>query len=88
MSATTDILTHRHSVRAGAFDLKQKADGPHSRELRTLLGTGALARSVLAASSKGLVALAEADKLHILDTHAVTRVGPHGTHPPPCAWRW
>ena len=67
VSTATDLLTPRHSVRAGAFDLKQKTDGPHTRELRTLLQTGGLVKSVLSASSKGFVALAEADKLHILD---------------------
>ena len=68
VSVSSDLLSLRHSVRAGAFDLKLKTDGPYARELRSQLGTGVLLRSVLAASSKGLLALAEADKLHILDT--------------------
>ena len=33
VSVTTELLSLRHSVRAGAFDLKQKTDGPHAREL-------------------------------------------------------
>lgn len=55
-------------MRAGAFDLKQKSEGPTGRELRTLVGTGVLTRSLLAVSSKGLVALAELDKIHLLDS--------------------
>ena len=76
VSATSELLTLHHSVRAGSFDVRQKTDGLHARELRSLLGTGALLRSGLAASSKGFVALAEADKLNILDTTAALALEP------------
>ena len=66
--ARSDLLALRHSVRPGSFDLKQKSDGAQGRELRTLLGTGVLTRSLLAVSSKGFLALAELDKVHILDS--------------------
>jgi E3 ubiquitin-protein ligase UBR4 len=72
---SNELLAPRHSVRAGAFDLKQRTDGPHARELRTLLSTGGLSRAVLAASSKGLLAVAEADKLHVLDAAPALAAG-------------
>ena len=64
----SDLLTCRHSVRGGAFDPKPKSDASHARELRTLLSSGGLVRSLLSLTTTGVLALAEGEKLHVLDT--------------------
>ena len=64
VSSRTDLLTLKHSVRAGAFDLKQKADSGGAGRMAQ---TGVLTRSLLSINSRGLLALAESDKVHFLD---------------------
>jgi hypothetical protein len=65
--SVTDLLASRLALRPGSFDLKPKSDGPHARELRSLLSTGAVVRSLLSASND-LLALAEGDTVHCISS--------------------
>ena len=75
VAAATDLLPPPLRVRLtdgqrpATFDLKLKNDSPYARELRSVLSTGAVARSLLSAS-KDVLALAEGDKVHLLDISA------------------
>ena len=55
-------------MRAGSFDVKVKSEVAHHRELRTLLGTGVIARQLIAANGRGHIAIAEGEKIHVLDS--------------------
>ena len=56
------------TVRAGSFDVKVKSEVAHHRELRTLLGTGVIARQLIAANGRGHIAIAEGEKIHVFDS--------------------
>ena len=67
-SVSSSLVQPWTTVRAGSFDVKVKSEVAHHRELRTLLGTGVIARQLIAANGRGHIAIAEGEKIHVLDS--------------------
>ena len=72
-SVSSSLVQPWTTVRAGSFDVKVKSEVAHHRELRTLLGTGVIARQLIAATGRGHTALAEGEKIPVLDSAPAMR---------------
>ncbi|KAJ1697807.1 hypothetical protein LUZ63_006319 [Rhynchospora breviuscula] len=64
---TTDLFQLKKAFKSGSLDLKIKADYPNSRELKSHLSSGSLAKSLLSVSVRGKLAVGEGDKVAIFD---------------------
>ncbi|KAK3280427.1 hypothetical protein CYMTET_11725 [Cymbomonas tetramitiformis] len=65
------LASLRRSFKSGSFDLKAKSEHVGSRELRQKVAAGALTRSALTCSSRGHLAVAEGDRVCLLDVSAL-----------------
>ncbi|XP_057522070.1 auxin transport protein BIG [Amaranthus tricolor] len=63
----SDHLLLKKAYKSGSLDLKIKADYSNSKELRSLLATGFLMKSLLSVSTRGRLAVGEGDKVAIFD---------------------
>ncbi|XP_062193855.1 auxin transport protein BIG-like [Phragmites australis] len=67
VSHSSDIFQLKKAFKSGSLDLKIKADYPNSRELKSQLANGSLAKSLLSISTRGKLAVGEGDKVAIFD---------------------
>ncbi|KAF8656506.1 hypothetical protein HU200_060675 [Digitaria exilis] len=67
VSHSSDIFQLKKAFKSGSLDLKIKADYPNSRELKSRLGNGSLAKLLLNISTRGKLAIGEGDKVAIFD---------------------
>nr|AGH32778.1 auxin transport protein BIG [Krascheninnikovia arborescens] len=67
LSYGSDLLQLKKAYKSGSLDLKIKADYSNAKELRSLLGSGSLMKSLLSVSSRGRLAVGEGDKVAIFD---------------------
>ncbi|TVU10927.1 hypothetical protein EJB05_44482, partial [Eragrostis curvula] len=67
VSHSSDIFQLKKAFKSGSLDLKIKADYPNSRELKSHLANGSLAKSLLSISTRGKLAVGEGDKVAIFD---------------------
>ncbi|XP_021739381.1 auxin transport protein BIG-like [Chenopodium quinoa] len=63
----SDLLQLKKAYKSGSLDLKIKADYSNAKELRSLLSSGSLMKSLLSVSSRGRLAVGEGDKVAIFD---------------------
>ncbi|XP_010694206.2 auxin transport protein BIG [Beta vulgaris subsp. vulgaris] len=67
LSYGSDLLQLKKAYKSGSLDLKIKADYSNAKELRSLLASGALMKSLLSVSGRGRLAVGEGDKVAIFD---------------------
>ncbi|ONM53832.1 Auxin transport protein BIG [Zea mays] len=67
VSHSFDIFQLKKVFKCGSLDLKIKADYPNSRELKSHLANGSLAKLLLSISTRGKLAVGEGDKVAIFD---------------------
>ncbi|KAL9226491.1 hypothetical protein vseg_002298 [Gypsophila vaccaria] len=67
LSPGSDLLQLKKAYKSGSLDLKIKADYSNSKELRSLLASGSLMKSLLSVSIRGRLAVGEGDKVAIFD---------------------
>lgn len=67
LSCDTDLLQLKKAYKSGSLDLKIKADYANSKELKSLLASGSLVKSLLSVSMRGRLAVGEGDKVAIFD---------------------
>ncbi|CAL5065314.1 unnamed protein product [Urochloa decumbens] len=67
VSHSSDIFQLKKAFKSGSLDLKIKADYPNSRELKSHLANGSLAKLLLSISTRGKLAVGEGDKVAIFD---------------------
>ncbi|KAK9683093.1 hypothetical protein RND81_10G116300 [Saponaria officinalis] len=67
LSLSSDLLQLKKAYKSGSLDLKIKADYSNSKELRSLLASGSLMKSLLSVSIRGRLAVGEGDKVAIFD---------------------
>ncbi|KAL6600586.1 hypothetical protein ACP70R_045386 [Stipagrostis hirtigluma subsp. patula] len=67
VSHSSDIFQLKKAFKSGSLDLKIKADYPNSRELKSHLANGSLAKSLLSISTRGKLAVGEGDKVAVFD---------------------
>lgn len=67
LSFDTDLLQLKKAYKSGSLDLKIKADYANSKDLKSLLASGSLAKSLLSVSMRGRLAVGEGDKVAIFD---------------------
>ncbi|KAG2273255.1 hypothetical protein Bca52824_067810 [Brassica carinata] len=67
LSFDTDLLQLKKAYKSGSLDLKIKADYANSKELKSLLASGSLVKSLLSVSMRGRLAVGEGDKVAIFD---------------------
>lgn len=67
LSYGVDLLQLKKAYKSGSLDLKIKADYSNARELKSLLASGSLVKSLLSVSSRGRLAVGEGDKVAIFD---------------------
>lgn len=67
VSHSFDIFQLKKVFKSGSLDLKIKADYPNSRELKSHLANGSLAKLLLSISTRGKLAVGEGDKVAIFD---------------------
>ncbi|KAJ0989688.1 hypothetical protein J5N97_008044 [Dioscorea zingiberensis] len=67
LSYSIDLFQLKKAYKSGSLDLKIKADYPNSRELKSLLISGSLTKSLLSVSIRGRLAAGEGDKVAIFD---------------------
>ncbi|KAG5399265.1 hypothetical protein IGI04_021079 [Brassica rapa subsp. trilocularis] len=67
LSFDTDLLQLKKAYKSGSLDLKIKADYANSKDLKSLLTSGSLAKSLLSVSMRGRLAVGEGDKVAIFD---------------------
>lgn len=67
LSYGSDLLQLKKAYKSGSLDLKIKADYSNAKELRSLLSSGSLMKSLLSVSSRGRLAVGEGDKVAIFD---------------------
>ncbi|RAL46785.1 hypothetical protein DM860_005064 [Cuscuta australis] len=62
-----DILQLKKTYKSGSLDLKIKTDYSNTKELKSLLASGSLIKSLLSVNSRGRLAVGEGDKVAIFD---------------------
>ncbi|GAB4828001.1 hypothetical protein Ancab_040036 [Ancistrocladus abbreviatus] len=67
LSYGSELLQLRKAYKSGSLDLKIKVDYSNAKELKSLLASGSLIKSLLSVSSKGRLAVGEGDKVAIFD---------------------
>ncbi|GAB2232789.1 hypothetical protein Drorol1_Dr00011846 [Drosera rotundifolia] len=67
LSYGTDVLQLKKAYKSGSLDLKIKADYSNTKELKSLLASGSLIKSLLSVSTRGRLAVGEGDKVAIFD---------------------
>lgn len=67
VSHSFDFFQLKKVFKSGSLDLKIKADYPNSRELKSHLANGSLAKLLLSISTRGKLAVGEGDKVAIFD---------------------
>ncbi|CAN6173744.1 unnamed protein product [Urochloa humidicola] len=67
VSHSSEIFQLKKVFKSGSLDLKIKADYPNSRELKSHLANGSLAKLLLSISTRGKLAVGEGDKVAIFD---------------------
>ncbi|KAL2936397.1 Auxin transport protein BIG [Bienertia sinuspersici] len=67
LSFGSDLMHLKKAYKSGSLDLKIKADYSNAKELRSLLASGSLMKSLLSVSSRGRLAVGEGDKVAIFD---------------------
>ncbi|KAL5723323.1 RING-type E3 ubiquitin transferase [Ranunculus cassubicifolius] len=67
LSYSADLLQLKKAYKSGSLDLKVKSDYSNARELKTLLATGSLVKSLLSVSIRGRLAAGEGEKVSIFD---------------------
>ncbi|CAL5080495.1 unnamed protein product [Urochloa decumbens] len=67
VSHSSDMFQLKKAFKSGSLDLKIKADYPNSRELKSHLANGSLAKLLLSISTRGKLAVGEGDKVAIFD---------------------
>ncbi|WVZ63924.1 hypothetical protein U9M48_013516 [Paspalum notatum var. saurae] len=67
VSHSSDIFQLKKAFKSGSLDLKIKVDYPNSRELKSHLASGSLAKFLLSISTRGKLAVGEGDKVAIFD---------------------
>ncbi|GAB2300127.1 hypothetical protein Dimus_038603 [Dionaea muscipula] len=67
LSYGSDLLQLKKAYKSGSLDLKIKADYSNTKELKSLLASGSLMKSLLSVNSRGRLAVGEGDKVAIFD---------------------
>jgi E3 ubiquitin-protein ligase UBR4 len=67
VSHSSDIFQLKKAFKSGSLDLKIKVDYPNSRELKSHLANGSLAKLLLSISTRGKLAVGEGDKVAVFD---------------------
>lgn len=67
LSYAVDLLQLKKAYKSGSLDLKIKADYTNAKELKSLLASGSLVKSLLSVSIRGRLAVGEGDKVAIFD---------------------
>ncbi|CAI0553248.1 unnamed protein product [Linum tenue] len=67
LSFGAELLQLKKAYKSGSLDLKIKADYSNTKDLRSLLATGSLVKSLLSVSNRGRLAVGEGDKVSIFD---------------------
>ncbi|RLN35404.1 hypothetical protein C2845_PM03G30180 [Panicum miliaceum] len=67
VSHSSEIFQLKKAFKSGSLDLKIKVDYPNSRELKSHLANGSLAKLLLSISTRGKLAVGEGDKVAIFD---------------------
>lgn len=67
LSYSVVLFQLKKAYKGGSLDLKIKTDYPNSRELKSLLISGSLIKSLLSVSIRGRLAAGEGDKVAIFD---------------------
>ncbi|KAF9624456.1 hypothetical protein IFM89_011464 [Coptis chinensis] len=67
LSYKADLLQLKKAYKSGSLDLKIKSDYSNSRELKSLLASGSLVKSLLSVSTRGRLAAGEGEKVSIFD---------------------
>ncbi|XP_051119264.1 auxin transport protein BIG [Andrographis paniculata] len=62
-----DLLQLKKAYKSGSLDLKIKSDYSNTKELKSHLTSGSLAKSLLSVSARGRLAVGEGDKVAIFD---------------------
>ncbi|KAK9116429.1 hypothetical protein Sjap_015376 [Stephania japonica] len=64
---SADLLQLKKAYKSGSLDLKIKSDYSNSRELKSLLASGSIIKSLLSVSTRGKLAAGEGEKVSIFD---------------------